>query len=66
MKKNIFKFITTIMLALTLCVTINHTALSLQETPNTEITERVPDSHIIIDKPNPWDYYRVLQNRYDK
>ena len=43
MNKNIFKFITTIMLALTLCVTITNGSGSLQDTPNLEIIDPLSD-----------------------
>ena len=53
MKKNILKCITTIMLALTLCTTITHDTLPLQDTP-IAITEQSPNSPIV-DKPIPRD-----------
>ena len=53
MKKNILKSIATIMLTLALCTNITNSSLPLQDIPNTEVTEQIPDSHII-DKPNPW------------
>ena len=54
MKKNILKSITTIILALALCTNITNSSLPLQDIPNTEITEQIPDSHII-DRPIPRD-----------
>ena len=53
MKKNILKCITTIMLSLTLCTNVTNNSLFLQDTP-VEITEQLPDSHII-DRPIPRD-----------
>ena len=51
MKKNILKFITTIMLALTLCTTITQNTLPLQNTSPLEIIEPLADP--ITNKPLP-------------
>ena len=53
MKKNILKCITTIMLALTLCTTITHDTLPLQDTTILEIIE--PLSGPITNNPDPRD-----------
>ena len=53
MKKNILKCITTIMLALTLCTTITHDTLPLQNTTTLEIIE--PLSGPFTDAPKPRD-----------
>ena len=57
MKKNILKFITTIMLALTLCTTITHDTLPLQNTTTLEMIEPLSDPPVtppIPNNPIPW------------
>ena len=54
MKKNILKCITTIMLALTLCTTITHNTLPLQDTTTLEIIEPLSGPPFT-DEPKPQD-----------
>ena len=54
MKKNILKFITTIMLAFTLCTTITHDTLPLQNTPILETIEPLSGPPFT-DDPKPRD-----------